>query len=326
MRLDIREELTNTEFFHNLIYKKEIVIDNSTFIQLDACFAKGIMGGLLKKVQAGGEVHLSFGGCVHAALEAKFKGASLKEQIRSAEEHPDFKNLSPHDKVKTPAKLRELLAAYQVHTDTTPDFEILSCCGEICVEQSFRLPLGTIFDGECSVYWEGKIDMFCKYLGQIWIGDHKTTQVMGEKYIDSYLRSSQILGYFWAAHALIELGLNALQDSHENVYDLTKKPFHGVLINALCIRSKGFEFKPHPIPLSLLRIEEWREETLLRLEHFVVQLEKYMDTGIAVPTREHCVTKYGRCPFFDVCEMPESKRKGMLTSPLFKTSTWSPHD
>lgn len=314
-------------------------------MQLDSCFAQGIMGGLLKKQPAFSSIHLDFGSCVHAGMESKFKGGSLADQIAAAKADESWPAIAEGGHpYKTQECVIEVLKDYDVHTKISSDFDVLvSPDDEPLVEQSFRLKLGefsldakkrnqlwTLIGSEhnipetITVYWQGKIDLFVGYQGMPWIADHKTTSVMGEKFAETFLRSSQMIGYYWASHALIQEGLTELKDSRGNTYNLTEKPFRGVLINAIAIRKSGIEFKLFPIPVPLTRIEEWRLGTLLRLRYFVEQVADYLQTGMTAPNREHCVTKYGRCPFFDVCESPDHMRAAMLNSNSYYTSDWSP--
>lgn len=329
MKLDIQDLVMDTSFIKNLEECSEIIIDNSTFLNLDACFVKGLFGGLLKKQRTDGSIHLDWGGAVHEGLQAKFEGKSIDEQIAAAESHdswPLIAEASHH--TKTQESVRSLLRSYHIHTETTPNFQVLNFEGEPCIEQSFSLKLGEfqcINGGKTiTVYWQGKIDAIGFHQHNPWVVDHKTTQQMGERFVDTFLRSSQMLGYQWAANNLAHEGLSPLTLPNGTEVDLRKTPTKGVLINALCVRKNGFEFKVHQIPIPYTRLEEWRIETLERLKFFVKQIEEWHHSGIATPTREHCVTKYGRCPFFDVCEMPPSKRREAIESSMYKTSTWSP--
>lgn len=334
MILNIKDEILESDFYKNLVENKTIILDNSTFIQFDACFAKGLMGGVLKKQPTGGSVHLDFGGALHEALEAKFKEkADLPEQIRRAEQHPGFSKLDNTHPIKTQQSLRDLIVSYHIHTEQMQSFDVLHLGGEPCVELSFRIFLGNIeVDGfwptpqTVEVYWQGKIDALGVYQNEPWIVDHKSTTMMGEKFADTYLRSSQMLGYLWAGRMLIEQGLGELTTESGKVYNLAEKPYRGVLINTLCIRKSGAEFKCFPIPIPQVRLSEWVSETLLRLKFLTEQFKTFLEVDEITPTREHCVTKYGRCPFFDVCEAPIKMRKAMLTSQMFTTSDWSPLD
>lgn len=348
MILPLTEEVRNSALIKGLITHHELVLDNSTFITLDSCNAQGIMGAILKKMPTNNSIHLDFGSCVHSALEEKFRGGGVVDQITAAKNDPSWDAIPDGNHfAKTQEKVIEIIQAYHVHTEVTPDFDLLSFKGEPLVEQSFRLPLGNIklsmaspylrelfgFDMHetdefvtIQVYWQGKIDLFTRYNNENWITDHKTTSIMGAKFADTFVRSSQMVGYLWAGMELIRHGFDKLTLPNGKVVDLSAQPYRGVLINAIAIRKSGLEFKVFPIPIPYTRLDEWRDGTLLRLRYFVEQLSEFMVTGLVAPTREHCVTKYGRCPFFDVCEAPMHMRGKMLNSQLFNTSTWSPLD
>lgn len=336
--------IKDSEFIENL-KNGEIVIDNSTFIQLDSCFAQGIMGAVLKKQPTYGSIHLDFGSCIHAAMECKFKGGNLVEQIEAAKADESWPKVaeSTHA-LKTQDKSIEVLKDYDIHTRISQNFDVLQVDNKPLCEESFRLKLGEfeldeqkemeLFSqlgmtneekpSKITIYWQGKIDLLVAYQGMPMICDHKTTSVMGEKFAETFLRSSQMIGYYWAAHTLVELGMGELTDERGRVYNLKEKPFRGVLINAIAIRESGIEFKLFDIPIPLTRIEEWRLGTVLRLKYFTEQLSDYLQSNMTAPNREHCVTKYGRCPFFDVCEAPDHMRAAMLDSSSYYTSDWSP--
>lgn len=319
-----------SEFFQTLDKENKIVLDNSTFVQFDACAVKGVLGGALRKQPSMSQVHLDFGGAFHEGIDALFTGKNIKEAWEIVLATDSYAKLDDSHPTKTRENLKKLLVSASIHLDTACPFTPLYFQdGTPIIEQSFKLFFGAIphpLDESRSVevYWEGKIDMLALYQGSPWIVDHKTTSVMGEKFADTYARSSQMLGYFWAVLSLIQKGLRVFNKDGSEV-DLKSKLLKGVCINGVAIRKTGFEFREFPIPLPYGRVAEWVDETLLKLSWLSKELYEFSQSGLIAPTRENCVTKYGRCPFFDVCDAPIEMRDRLLNSSEFVTSDWSPH-
>jgi len=370
MKLDIKDDFEKSEFLRDLVDKHEIVMDNSSFTNWDACYAKGVIAGALKKQGTRGEINLDFGSCVHEAMETKFLGGSIQDQVMAAiwsgeavqsakadgfeaptesEHHDKWLRLPVNEGIKSQEQVRKLIAAYHVHYSMGDDYDVLYLDGKPMVEQSFRFPMGQVsielateellqlfcVEGNTynkgdtvtiQIYWQGKIDLICRWRNQLWVLDHKTTSVMGPKFMDSFYRASQMLGYFWACNELVRYGYEKFEvkTAEGNMVPVDGSKLQGVLVNALAVRKSGFQFETFPMPIPKPNVEEWVDDTLQRFGYLILQTADYYATQNLVPTREHCVTKYGRCEFYDVCEAPAKMRKALLNSPTFKTSTWSP--
>jgi hypothetical protein len=215
------------------------------------------------------------------------------------------------DSRRTVARALEMVESYWHHISiTNTGYSVAELNGQKMVEQNFCLPLGTVDTciGEVEIMWSGVIDLLAYYNNQLWVIDHKTTSIMGEKFLDDKLRSSQIHGYTWVANQLCER---------------MTKSVGGTIINALCHRSSGFEFKDFKIPLPGWKIAEWREETLA---FFVDLVDKLVNFGSTiVPNRLACVSKYGRCPYFDLCDSPEMVReRNLFSEGFFTDNDWNP--
>lgn len=308
-----------------------VLCDNSEFTQWDGCMAAGIYSGALKRVSARSRSPLAFGAAVHAGLESFFK----KEKVFDADLQINrplwlekaFASAAKEkldeigDPKRNTKKLEELLTSYIMEYERMPSmqFDLVEIDGVYQVEQSFVVPLGNItldrpLFGHMSleVQWSGKMDLLSKWDGGIAPVDHKTTSIMGEKFLDDKLRSSQMLGYTYATRWLA-------QHVFENM------PVYGVRINALASRSTGFEFRQFSVPFADWKVGEWQAETLLSVKEKVIRLEHFLATGEVAPTREHCVTKYGKCPYFDVCDASPLMRDRMIfDDSYFYESDWSP--
>lgn len=296
-----------------------LIMDNSEYSSWDGCFAMGLMAGALKRVNARSRGPLAFGGAVHAGLDAFFKGQQNWREVALADAE-----LTKLDSIGDPKRntrvLQNLLESYilEYKISKSMRFDILTLEGKPCIEQSFSIPLGEVkvtFQGKTftlKIVWMGKMDMLTRYEGALTPVDHKTTTVMGEKFADDLQRGTQMPGYTYAARYL----------SAQLFGDM---PVFGVRINALAMRSTGFEFKQFDLPFPDWKIAEWQHETLTNFADLVYQLDRFLLTGEAIPTRAHCVTKYGKCPYFDVCDTPAKMRDRMIfDDSYYFVSDWSP--
>lgn len=309
--------------FADEVKKGVITIDNSSSSQWFSCFAAGLYSGALKRMNARSRSPLAFGGAVHAGLESFFRGEQ-DWRGRALADAAITELDSLGDPRRNTNKLMDLMESYCLEYSRNPSmqFDILTIDGKPAVEKSFVVPLGKVsFDAqtltnlqarEVNINWSGKLDLLTKYEGALCMVDHKTTSVMGEKFIDDKIRSTQMLGYTYAARFLA-------RELFDNM------PVYGARINALASRSAGYEFKIFDIPYPDWKVKEWQEETLGAIKALITQLDIFLSTGMAIPTREHCVTKYGKCAYFDVCDAaPQMRDRIIFDDDYFFKSDWSP--
>jgi len=298
-----------------------VQMDNSEFSYWDGCFNSGLYYGMLKRVPSRSRAPLAFGAAVHTGLEAFFLGREtwLAEALATAAQEELDEMGDPKRNTRV---LENLLTSYIMeysrHRDMT--FNIINVGLAKGVEKSFTVPLGSTqvstqnFGGDIAIdiLWDGKIDLITDYEQAIWPVDHKTTTVMGEKFVDDKVRSSQMLGYTYATRYLSKTLLN-------------DRPVGGCRINALAMRSAGFEFKVFDIPYADWKVAEWQQETIQAVHDMVAKIDRFISTGEAAPTRQHCVTKYGKCPYFDVCDTtPNMRDRFIFDENFFYVSDWSP--
>lgn len=322
------KKLAESEFIKRL--KEGIVsIDNSEYITWNSCFANGIYYGGLRRVSARSRAPLAFGGAVHAGMQAlllnfgKLSSTEIFDEVLKAA-YADAATTSLDnlgDNRRNTTRLEELLRAYVLEYIRVPGmrFDVITLDGERMVEKSFSVPFGNLAlfttswgKVDLTIMWTGKIDVLSFYSGAVAPVDHKTTTVMGEKFVDDKVRSSQFLGYSYAARYLSTQLFKSL-------------PVFGTRINALAMRSAGFEFKTFDIPFPDWKVAEWQLETIQAIKQLITQLDHALVTGEVVPTRDHCVTKYGKCQYFDMCDMhPTSRDRMLFDDSYFFESQWSP--
>lgn len=298
-----------SEFVRRVKEEGRVVLDNTEFSNWNSCFVKGLWNGACRKVSATGQTPLLFGQAVHTGLEALMRGASLSDALEAARADAIESRLDSYiDPKRNTQNLELLLTSYVQHTNIINGEKIIpfEVEGTPLVEMPFSVPLGEVIhdDKKIQVIWSGKIDVIgtTRELSGLWVFDHKTTSVMGEKFADGYLRSSQMLGYARATQMIV-----ANKDLK----------IEGVVINALASRSKGYEFKQFQIPFSKWKLEEWHTETLHAVRELLSSLDNFISFGEAAPNREQCVSKYGRCSYFDLCEAPPNIRFRTLNDESF---------
>jgi hypothetical protein len=316
---DFQQAITNSAKWKNLTIKNEWSTDNSLYSDLDACTVKGIFSNVLKRASTGKSVPLIFGSAIHKGLEAHAHKKSVNEQIQIAKDTAiEDGILETADSLRNLTSLELCLQAYNVDYITRIDkFDPITIDGELMVEKSFRLPFGSaqIDERKVNFWWEGKVDLIANIPSRngIWIIDHKTTTVMGEKFADDQYRSSQMLGYMWA-------GMYMTEHARE-----TFPPIQGVIIDAIAIRKRGFECRRFELPFAAWAIAEWQEETISQLTDKLRQIKVTENFGQANPTRSSCVGKYGKCDFFEVCNTnPNIRHKMLMNEGLFTENKWSP--
>lgn len=315
------EQVANSKFVEQ-IRNGTLTVDNSEFSVWNACVVAGMYNGALKRVSARSRSPLAFGDAIHKGLESFFRGEA--DWLAKAHAAADANGLADMgDSRRTVEKMEELLTSYVMEYARHADmqFDIVTIGGVPAVEQSFVVPLGETgpidlpsIDGltNVKIMWSGKIDLLVRHEGGIAPVDHKTTTVMGEKFVDDKIRSTQMHGYTYAARFFSDSCFGGA-------------PVYGTVINALAMRSAGFEFKQFPIAYADWKVAEWQKETIAATRQLLLALDTFLRTGEAVPIRDHCVTKYGKCPYFDVCDsVPLMRDRMIFDDSYYYVSTWSP--
>lgn len=311
------EAVKASAFYQTLSNERVFATDNSSFSN-SGCPIKWVYGSVLKRTSSRGKSPLVFGAAFHTGLEHFHKGFSREASLKVAVEQATKEGLDGiQDEKRSVATLAQILPAYFQDYDMRGEkFDVVEdpFTHEKLVEKSFSLPLGEFMvnDRVHTVVWQGKIDLIARYRGGLWVVDHKTTSIMGEKFTDDKVRSSQVLGYIWAAQQMTKfLG----------------EPIRGVLINTVCLRKAGYDFQVFELPIPQWQVVEWAEETVNQARVNTEMLQQAVTDGLLLPNREQCVTKYGKCPFFDVCQMHPTVKDRVLFDPaIFVESKWSPLD
>lgn len=258
---------------------------------------------------------LSFGDAFHKGMEIRTRCGKNDEQRKALTSEVISKhfldNPTEFEEWRTMDYLLEVLAAY--HKNYTPDLvkTLPAPSGELFLEITFNLPLGTIevnqdvcldettgetcFVKTVYVEWTGRIDDIVELDGMIWVRDYKTTSMGGPTYFEEFKMSGQPVGYAWAAKQLTDL------------------PISGFLLDCAIVRKptrtgKGVEFQRQRYPYTQNKLDEWHVNTLNLITEFVSNIKSR-----TYPMRtKSCVGKFGKCQYFDVCTLPQDFRRTML--------------
>lgn len=331
------------------LHSGHLLVDNSTITEITMCPRKGaykyLCGRQLRKNRAA----LFFGGAIHRALEVrdKFLRPMIDNETRTAmvsalvdvyedtDMDGDYRNLDYA--IQTIDKYNDtyrfdplkpiLLPAPDGSTVPAVELPFALPLGAIHIGQTLSIidkdqndgkPFETFID-ELPIVFTGKIDRIPHYQGQLVIMDHKTTSMGGPTFFDEFYVSLQFKGYKWAAEQLIG------------------ERIAGVVINGMVCRppkadgSVNYSFDRHYIPISDDVVDEWKETFLLSVHEWLNQVIGQSDHP-SFPERSFpmrtaaCVTKYGKCEYFDVCMLPCEQRQICLSSGLYEDHSWSPLD
>jgi PD-(D/E)XK nuclease superfamily protein len=149
------------------------------------------------------------------------------------------------------ANFKRLFAGYRKKFPLEMYQEVVAC------EVPFTLPLGTTPAGR-EVCWSGLIDRVVKWMDGVYYVDLKTSSyTLDAAFFNKFKLSGQIRGYVWAAEQL-----------HPGE-QFAGAMIHGVQVQAPLktkVRLPEELVQGEVIPLSQPQIEQWRQNTLRRID------------------------------------------------------------
>ena len=297
-----------------------LFVDNSTLEAYNNCPRQFLYRSIYKRVTASPQSALTFGGAIHKALEFRYRNdknlsspattecGMIDEFGRCLSERPiaedDYRNYDYGC---------GLIRKYNAMYGLEPFSIATAPVGELMVELPFAIALGLVHnprtDVAIPVIYTGRLDLgiYDDIDGTFWVMDHKTNSIVGDSFYAQQAMSAQQEGYNYACWRT-----------------MGKRP-EGFVINMLATRKetksgKGIEFNRQRVYLSEERLVEWEKNTLILIQEMIT----YVATETLPMRKAHCVSKYGRCQYYDVCSLPQNQRATLLESNLFTTNTWSP--
>lgn len=261
-------------------------LSNNSMELIRQCPRASYYGVVLRKRAALRRSALDFGSAIHDGLAALYSGASVEEAVKvmPAFESDDYRN---YDTAKM------VLQLYKPKQEWLPPDQ---------VETKFACHLTTIND--IDVVYRGRFDL----VKNGWIIDHKTTSMLGETFNLGMEVSPQLWGYVWA---------------YERLFGV---PAKGFIVNTLCIRpsianamvvgdeliangsSKPFEVGQLQFEYSQQYVDDWLYSTVEFVSRFITNLMRNEYTL----NRQACVSRYGLCPYWIVCQAKSERERAML--------------
>lgn len=330
-----REFLTHIEGDDYLL-----VMDNTAAEKVIRCPTAGYYYIIQGREPHAKNAALTFGGAIHAGIEAFFKGRSDIEQDELIRTY-FLENPAPPDEYRTVNTAVQVMKHYREQCRIRVDYseeKLLSDKDGPIIERAFELPLGVLeVDADIQlpqwnepkrienihVAWSGRTDRASYLASANRAVDVKTTSMGGDQFIQSFQLSTQTIGYVWADQQMwpdLDIRSFALDAIH------LKKPTKGSGLNGLMEKGpRGGEpalnfFRAY-FEYGQERIDQWQHNMLTIIEDFVHCLVR----DFFPLYTNHCFNKYGRCPYFDVDTIDnEVVRIKMLQSDAFKDVTWDP--
>ena len=207
---------------------------------------------------------------------------------------------------RTRERIADLLAAYCEHY-AGQDFTVLSS------EHSWECDLGTLANGWL-VRWSGIFDARIKWRGMPLVLERKTSSRGGSNVMAGFRLSTQNKGYAWA-------------DA-----ELRGVPQAGVLLDLLIWRppterpskTPRNEFVRELFTYSSHQLAQWRADTLWHAERIIALMLERGGRDPWPSSETACVGKYGRCPYYSVCDLPTLEQQRMMLATDYFTDRAAP--
>lgn len=325
-----------------------ILIDNSTLEKL-SCPRKLQINWIDKLVKQGTSAGANFGSTIHRGLETRYKlcgTAAVQTEhilpINSSMLEWLEANPQPDAEFRNYGHACNMIQVYNQQYGQE-QFKILTTQeGKLLVEASFMLPMAllikvsnTVFAIEqwngsevevddhelkglrvIKVYYTGKIDLGIEDTSGIWSFDHKTAFQFGDSFLQQMDMDAGQLGYMWA------------------LQQVTGKEARGYIIDAIRVRrpKKGddllgstgcidkTDFFRRPFFKSQSVLTEWRANVL----QLILNIANMAEQDYFPMQRSQCISKYGACEYYDICNTPPEQRDLIKNSGNYVENKWSP--
>lgn len=219
----------------------------------------------------GKDFKMEYGTAAHKALQLKYSGASIDEQLKIATQHftqPDI--TVPETEWRNVGHLVSMLLGYDSHYKRFGEtLKPVTVDNKPLLEMRFAYPFYNTPTVE--VLLCGTIDMVADYAGHVrCIVDHKTTAAWNEQdYLKEYELSPQLMIYKY-------------------IYDILFKADVACCINGIFLKKTGLNSFKRSDPL--IRYSQWQISQMLehlteRVKKIVTTFDRFMNTGVDEFTR-----------------------------------------
>ncbi len=162
----------------------------------------------------------------------------------------------------------------------------------------------------------GLLDLVVTKYGEVWIIDHKTTSMLGTMFDFEMQTTWQMKGYAWLfKQAFGRMPMGYIVDAIRSLAPSEKIAGNGATLDKWWTD----QFRRLPFFVNEAQLAEWEDNTKQVIEEILWQHGR----GFYPMNDKSCVTKYGRCQFYDVCTLPQAQRLVALNSNNFEDNTWT---
>lgn len=230
------------------------------------------------------------GAALHDAMARYRKGATMAE---ACVELATFVNGEDY---RTGPYLVDAMRAYERHWgDDRATFKA------VAVELPFTIQLADWLT------YEGRIDLVYEHPdGRLVVRDLKSGKQFGNTDLDRFARNPGTIGYILAASRM--LGRPCVTT------ELDSLTMRAPLVKERADSKPRFEMHRAQFTFDNERIEEWRVNVLRNVTAFL----RAVDTDTVTMNENSCVTNFGKCPYYDCCELPISQRDTLLNSDMYR--------
>jgi hypothetical protein len=285
------------------------VVDSTMLSDYLACPAKFHWAYIRKLQLAKPSIHLHFGGCFAAALDAArqaFWGQDASEaEALAAGFRTLVKTWGDEPPSDFPPKTFEACAALlQYYFDTHPFASdpvqpYRRVDGTPATEFTFAIPLDVLHPQTSEpILYAGRFDMLGIYHDSLFVVDEKTTSQLGPTWLSQWGLRGQFIGYCWAAQ---QYGY----------------PVAGAIVRGLKIAASGFDHAEPIVYAPSWLIDRWYTHVLSTIQRMITSwTDDYWD-----PNFDNACSHYGGCQFRMLCE---TNRPEPWIETHYTTRTWNP--
>ncbi len=313
----------------------ELDVDNTSFQSIQACGRHAFNELILGRV-SNARAPLDYGAALHVGLETWQRTSDVDLATQALIAY--WRKLPKYD-----MGWRTMAQAVETFTKYTEEYKkpytLWDHDGTTLIETGFRLHLADIDlnvilrDHPRSVYvdstkdasgyhpdeyylpirkvrvfFTGRLDVLAKISGKPVLVDFKTCSVPGSGFWDYFQLSPQFTGYL---KALSQMGIKC-NDFLIDALITTKPTATGTAIS----------FSRQSFTRSKQLTDRWEHDFISSVKYFL----HHLSTGV-IHNYQSCITKYGRCAYYDVCTMPnDTAATSLLNSSFYSPRTWSPLD
>lgn len=289
-------------------------LSSTTMAPFITCPRRAFYAIVKQRASQGAAHALEAGIAVHKALEAFLRSKSTEECLVELSDLHNDPSLDWRTRDYASALIKAYIANYSglaklglddlspITLDSGEPAVELALSTHIC-DVPFDDEVDGIYHKTISVWYHGVIDMLSKREDGIWVVDHKTSSALGDYYFDQFRNSQQQIGYCYLAQQFLG----------ERV--------EGTIINALGwkkpttkVSQQPFSFARSTIRYVPDRIDEWLDNTATIAADFLANLKR----SFFPMHTDYCVMKFGKCEFFEVCQLPAGHRDMYVMSPIYR--------